>query len=357
MRDPWAANCPQVPLGVGMGSECAFTELGVPEDWHRLVHDDDYRLALSRRYNDRAEAVVGRRLLSENKADPAWNWPPIKELADIFEARNVWQNESYWLQQSAGNENELAALLDRVEKRLEDLRGFMLPPGWDEAKARHTAAGHAVPRYRGQRGPVTFAMSVYGVEKLIFLIADNPALAARFRDLILRAMLERARVLDVEGGFTSATAPRGFYFLDDNCAMLNAEMYEFFGYPILKGVFAQYSPAPGDMRGQHSDSDMGHLLPLLGSLGLTTCNFGPRLTVAEIRAHLPKALICGQLAPFTFSRNQEVEIVEEFLRDYEMAREKRGLLFATAGSVNDGSRLTGLRLIMAAIQQYGQYGL
>ena len=48
--------------------------------------------------------------------------------------------------------------------------------------------------------------------------------------------------------------------------------------------------------------------------------------------------------------------MEVIKKNYEMAREKKGLVFATAGSINDGSRLTGMRLIMAAIQEYGQYG-
>ena len=100
---------------------------------------------------------------------------------------------------------------------------------------------------------------------------------------------------------------------------------------------------------------MGHLLPLLGKLELTTVNFGPNLKVSEIREYLPKAVIHGQLAPFTFSRNEEVNIVAEFLRDFEMAREQRGLIFATAGSINNGSRLSSMRLIMAAIQEYGRY--
>jgi len=38
-----------------------------------------------------------------------------------------------------------------------------------------------------------------------------------------------------------------------------------------------------------------------------------------------------------------------------MAHEKRGWIFTTAGSINNGSRLTGMRLIMAAIQEYGRY--
>ena len=48
-------------------------------------------------------------------------------------------------------------------------------------------------------------------------------------------------------------------------------------------------------------------------------------------------------------------MVAEFLRDMEQAREKRGLVFTTAGSINNGSRLSSMRLLMAAIQRYGQY--
>jgi len=129
-------------------------------------------------------------------------------------------------------------------------------------------------------------------------------------------------------------------------------MYDFFARPILEGVFARYAPGPGDARYQHSDSDMAQHLPTLGELGLTGCNFGPNLSVAEIRAHLPKAVIHGQLAPFTFSRNEETNMVAEFLRDIEMGREQRGLVFTTAGSINDGSRLGGLRLLMAAAQRF-----
>lgn len=56
-----------------------------------------------------------------------------------------------------------------------------------------------------------------------------------------------------------------------------------------------------------------------------------------------------------FSRNEEEGIIAEFLCDFTMAREQRGLRFATAGSINDGSRLTGMRLIMSAIQHFGRY--
>jgi uroporphyrinogen decarboxylase len=132
-------------------------------------------------------------------------------------------------------------------------------------------------------------------------------------------------------------------------------MFEFFAMPIHRAVLGRYAPDPGDARYQHSDSAMGHLLPRLAELHLTGTNFGPTLTVSEIRRHCPRAVIEGQLAPFTFSRNEEANLVAEFLRDFAQARAGRGLRFSTAGSINNGSRLTSMRLLMAAIQRYGRY--
>lgn len=354
--DPFGADIPQVPLGLlHMSGECVYDELGIPEDYWRYGHDEAWRLELNKAYNDKAEQLVGRRLLNEKAGDPTRRWPGTKGLADLFEGRTIWQSGSWWLEQSADDEDELAALLDRVEERLQDLRAFVLPDNWDEEQARLNALGVPPPRYRHQRGPITFACSIYGPENLIYLILDNEELAGRFRDTIRRSMLAIAELLDREAGEEPQQAPRGFSFADDNCCLMNAEMYEFFGLPILQAMFDRYSPDPGDRRFQHSDSDMAHLLPVLAKARLNGTNFGPNVTVSEIREHLPDAVIDGQLAPFTFSRHDEEGIVAEFIRDFEMAREQRGLRFATAGSINNGSRLTGLRLIMAAIQRFGRY--
>jgi len=351
--DPFGAAIPQVAFGASLTQECVYAELGIEEDFWRYAHDDAWRVELNKAYNDEAERIVGRRLLSEEPIDPARQYPAVKGLHDVFEARNEWHDASWWLMPSAQNEDELAALLDRVEAR--DVRGFILAENWAEEKARLAALGVDPPLYRGQRGPVTFAASVYGPENLIELILVNPDLAARFRDAILHTMLEIGRVLDEEAGYSPETAPRGFAFCDDNCCLLRPDMYAFFGLPILEGMFERYSPDAGDSRYQHSDSAMGHLLPLLGTLDLTGANFGPPVTVAAIREHLPHAVIDGALAPFTYSRNEEENMVLELLRDVDMARETRGLNFATAGSINNGTRLTSMRLLMAAVQRHGRY--
>lgn len=353
VQDPFGPSIAQVPLGAILTDECVYAELGIEEDFWRYAHDDAWRVSLNKAYNDLAEAIIGRRILSEEPVDPALLYPAVKGLHDVFEAENVWMDWSWWLQKSANGRDELKALLDRVEAR--DVRSFILPEGWDEATARLMAQGIRPNLYRAQRGPVTFAASIFGPEDLMFLILEEPELAARFSGLILKTMLEIARVLDEEAGYTPETAPHGFAFADDNCCLLTPEMYELFGYPVLEGMFARYCPNPEDRRYQHSDSPMGHLLPLLARVGLNRVNFGPTVMVSEIREHLPHAIIDGQMAPFTYSRNEEENIVLEFLRDFEMTREQRGLVFSTAGSINNGTKLTSMRLAMAAIQRFGRY--
>ena len=357
--EPFAPSSPQCPLGVaGMSGECVWDELGIPEDYYRYQHEPVFRRDLNIAYNNLAEKIVGRRLLDEKLDDPTLHYPPVKMLPDLFEAKNVWHDWSWWLQQSANSEDELAALLDRVDARLaslDTLRAFMLPPNWDAEKKRLTDLGIKPPLYRGQRGPCTFATSIFGTENTLMLVLDNPTLAIRLRDTILRAMLGIARVLDLEAGYTPQTAPHGFGFWDDNCCLFNPEMYELFGYPILQGIFDVYSPDLADNRFQHSDSPMAHLLALLGRLNLTGTNFGPTVTVQEIRRHLPRAVIDGQLAPYTFSNNEHERMICEFLRDFDASLPARGLRFSTAGSINNGSRLTSLRLLMSTVQHFGRY--
>jgi uroporphyrinogen decarboxylase len=355
--DPFGKTIPQVPLGAICNWECVFAEMGVEQDWRRWHDDIDWRQTLAHGYDIKAREIVGRPLLglpAPGEEGVDW-WIPTTpvpgKLNDVFEMAEVWDtnSQSYWLIEAATTEDELVALLDRVDER--DIRSVILPANWDELKA----AGKTMYPYRAQRGPVTFATSMVGVEFLLLLILDNPDLAARLRDTILRVMREIGEVIDDANDTPANERQRGWYWLDDNCYLLNPAMYEFFALPILQGMFETYAPNPADHRGQHSDSAMGHLLPLLARCGLHDCNFGPTLTVAEIRQQMPTTIIQGQLAPFTYSRNEEVNMVAEFLRDMEQARDDRGLLFATAGSINNGSRLTGMRLLMAAIQEFGRY--
>jgi uroporphyrinogen decarboxylase len=352
-----AQNCfskdaPQVALGIRMSGECVFAELGEPGNpWVETPRAR--RLELNKRYNDKAEKIVGKRLLPETLPPQDARFPYVKRIGEVFGGRYIIQNDTEWLTESAQTPGELEALLDRVEKL--DLRAFMLPDNWEAEKKRIYETHGLRPRpLRHVRGPVTLACSLMGSENFIFLVLDEPELAKRFRDVICRVILDMAQIMDAEAGTDEKTTP-GFSFADDNCCLMTPEMYELFGYPILKRVFDFYSPNPGDMRFQHSDSAMGHLLPILGRLNFTGVNFGPTVLIPQIRQYMPTTRIDGCLAPFRFMRNDEEAILREVSRDCADARAMRGVNLSTAGSINNGSLLTSMRLVMAIIQNYGRY--
>ena len=351
----FSKRAPQVALGIRMSDECVFAELGEEGDpWGYTPRDR--RIELNKRYNEKALAIVGRKLLQEEFPTEEEQFPAFREIGEVFGGRYVFDGKTTWLQGSCTTPQELETVLDRVDRM--NLRDFILPPNWEAEKKRlFETYGKKPGLYKGIRGPVTLACSIFGVENLIYLLYDEPDLAQRFRDTITRVVLGYHDIFAEEAGYTPETVPHGFSFCDDDCCLLNQELYEQFGYPILNAVYSAAAPDPGDSRYQHSDSAMEHLLPILGRLNLTGCNFGPTVMISEIRKYMPATRIDGQLAPFTFMRNDENAIIAEVKRDCEMAKERdiRGVNLTTAGSINNGSLLTSMRTVMAAIQTYGRY--
>lgn len=351
----FSKDAPQVALGIRMSNECVYAELG--EEGHPWDPIDPVRQAeLNKRYNDKAEKIVGRRLLQEKFDPPEMNFPPVKRIGEVFGSRYEYIHHSEWLHECAHTPEEIEKMLDRVDAL--DIRAFMLPENWESEKKRiFETYGRRPSPMRHVRGPVTLACSLVGSENLIYLILDEPELAQRFSDTIKRVIIEMSDIMDEEAGVKPEERGKyGFSFADDNCCLLNPEMYEMFGYPILRDVFARFAPGENDSRFQHSDSPMGHLLPILGRLDLNGVNFGPTVMARDIRKYLPKARIDGCLAPFTFMRNNVQGIIEEVRRDCEAAKEiGGGVNIATAGSINNGSLLESMRLVMSVIQNYGRY--
>jgi len=358
-RDDTAAranNCfndgTKVALGIRMPVECIYDELGirVNHPWEKQDPQDMHKWIVE--YNDKAERMVGMRMLNEEPQNADAAFPEVKRIGEVFGGRYIWYDNSEWLDKGPMNYGELEAVLDRVETM--DYGSFMLPAGWEADKKRiYEKYGVRPQPFRAIRGPVTLACSVLGSEELIYLINDEPELARRFSNAITHAILNMAKVMDDESGATLGSVP-GFTFLDDNCCLLNPEMYEFFGYPILRDVFEHFSPLPEHSRYQHSDSDMGHLLPILGKLKLSGVNFGPNVLTPEIRRYLPKARVDGCIAPFSFSRNNLAELETQVVRDCKDGLEYGGVNISTAGSINYGSSLSSLRFIMSLIQRHGR---
>ena len=352
----------QVALGIRMSDECVFAELGEEgQPWGYT--DPQRRYDLNCRYNEKARKIVGRALLAENKPTeaPKVTIPAYRQIGEVFGGVYEFDGNTTWLRGTLSDEDALAKKLGEVEALIADpdaFRAFVLPADWDErCRQVYETYGRRPGQFMGVRGPVTLATSVYGTENLLFLYYDNEALFRRFSDAVAGVLHAYISLFIAESGRSGSSFHHGFSFYDDDSNLMTPEMYRAFGYPILKSIFERVAPNPGDNRFQHSDSAMGHLIPLLADFNLTGCNFGPTVTVEEIRRQMPHTRIDGQLAPFTFMRNNEDDIIAEVKRDCEAIKSlgARGLNLATAGSINNGSLLTSMRVVMAAIQTYGRY--
>lgn len=361
----FSKKSPQVALGIRMSNECVFAELGEEgQPWGYT--DPERRYDLNCRYNEKARQIVGRPLLAENKPlpkdkQPKVTIPQFRQIGEVFGGNYVFDGSTTWLKGTMQDADDLEKKIKEVNALTADpeaFRKFVLPADWDErCKAVYELYGKRPAQFRSVRGPVTLATSVFGIENLTFLYYDDEELYGKFADAIGDVIISYIDLFIKESGKDDSNFVHGFSFFDDDCYLLTPEMYQNFGYKVLKRVFERACPNPEDNRFQHSDSPMSHLLPLLANFNLTGCNFGPTLTVREIRQHMPKTRIDGQLAPFTFMRNNEDDIIAEVKRDCEMAKENdlRGLNLKTAGSINNGSLLTSMRAVMAAIQNYGRY--
>ena len=355
----FSKDAPQVAFGLGLYDEDVFDELGVPGAPHgdnppELMYE--YRC----RYNDKAEKIIGKRILSE----PIRNhekFPAIKLHGEVLGGQYIYKSDMYWLESDIKTPQALEKMLDNVDRM--NLREFILPPNWESEKKRifEETGERPWPWFYGRRvrGPVTLAMSIYGVENTIFLMYDEPDLAHRYFQTISDVLMGYIKIAEEEAGEELVKSRHwGYRFNDDNCCMLTPELYEEYAYPILKRVFEYTCPDPKvDCRYQHSDSEMSHLLPILGRLDFMGVNFGPTVLLDKIRKYMPHTRVDGCLDPLLLLTNDEEAVIAQVRRDCEMAKQlgTKGLCIDAAGSVNNGTKLTTVRAIMYAIQKYGRY--
>ena len=358
MENCFSKGAKQAALGIRMSHECFRDELGVDLDpWQPNPPELMRKYAIQ--YNDKAEKIIGKRIVSEDFNHLTNNLPKLKRIGEIYGGRYFYHAGTEYLEGSVQNSADLGKLLDKVENT--DIIDFVFPSDWNSSvKTLYEKTGQKPePRFFGRsvRGPCTLAASIIGTSNFIYFQYDEPELMQRFSDSIANVLFKINRAIDAACGYNEQNKPAGFGFNDDNCCITTPEFYESFGYPILKKIFDYYSPCADDFRYQHSDSDMGHLLPVLGRLNFTGVNFGPNVLVDQIRKYMPKTRIDGCLAPYTFMRNDSEEIFRQVKRDCKMAIESgtKGLNLSTAGSINPGSSLDSLRLVMQTIQNYGRY--
>ena len=119
MGDSFGPHIPQAAMGITMDRDCIFAELGMESDMKRLEEDGFFAQQCIKAYNDKAQQMVGRRLLDESACDPTRRFPRVKEVGELFECSRIWQSESWWLLEAADSPKKLEA---RSEEHTSELQ-------------------------------------------------------------------------------------------------------------------------------------------------------------------------------------------------------------------------------------------
>ena len=334
-------NKPRCGMGFSPDDHWLFEFLEVPSTL-RYYREKDYRDSLHQESNRITREHVGRAFFDED----SWINTP-KRIENLFGSEvSYHEGGTPWLMPVTDDPIAFAQVLDRAEQV--DLKTWAFPEEFLKEWEQRKTDGKPLPKMGGgSRGPATIMTSVLDTETVFFWLYDHPELMGRFRDLLAAKMIELNQTLREFSGNTHL----GYGINDDNCALFNREFYQEFCGPVLRRVFDVL--APGDeLRYQHSDSAMGHLLDDQRELGITGVNYGPTVDAALIREKMPSAMIHGHMPPFLLRNGSPEEIQKRIVEDFEKAGRTGGMIVTTAGSLAAGTGVGRMRWLMKLTQDH-----
>ena len=345
--EPFSTDKPRVPINYWLDDHYLFEAVEISSTV-KYYKDLDYRLKIHKKMNQITQKELGTTFYPEQER---------KITEERFEVimgshREYTEGGTPWLESQVKSIYDVKKLNER-NKKLE-IKEEIFPPGWWEEKRRFEEKTGEKIKLGGQfsRGPATMATSILGTENTCLFIMEEEEIMTDFFKIMTDKQLEYQYAL-MEA--TDNDNQGGFQINDDNCCLFPPEQYEKFCAPFMAQVFKEFAPHKEDRRHQHSDSNMGHLMPILNDLGVNEANLGPNLHPTEIREAMPNTVIYGQVPPMVLRDGSPEEIIELVKRDIKAVGDDGGLVECPAGSVAAGTSFENLRVYMWAVQEYGQY--
>jgi uroporphyrinogen decarboxylase len=347
---PFSTDKPRVPLVFWLDDHFLLEEMVVPSTL-KYYNDLQYRLEVNRQCNERLERKIGRQFFNEDPSEE--NKPSPNRFEVIMGARwELTEGGTPWLESSVQDIEDVKKLINHVSRM--DMKTAAFPEDWQEKRIRYEKETGKQLRLggSGSRGPATMATSILGTTNTCMFMMDEPDVMKEFFSILTHKLVEYHEVLMTE---TEHDTRKGYTITDDNCYLFPPALYEMYCAPVLDKLFREFAPEEKHVRYQHSDSSMGHLMGILRELGVNEVNLGPEIHPLDIRKAMPKALIHGQIPPFTLRNGTAEQIINVVRRDIEAIGQDGGLVECPAGSVAAGTPLENLVVYMWAVDKYGRY--
>jgi uroporphyrinogen decarboxylase len=346
---PFSTDKPRVPLTLMLDLHFILGVTQIPSTV-RYFEDLEYRLEVNKACNRCLEATLGKKFYPE---ETVHRFKGDFEIA-MGTTRVITEGNTPWIVPCDIDGIDDVKRWIKWAARL-DMHKAAIPDDWYEIKAgfEATTGKTLLLNGFGNTGPATLACNILGTTNVCVFMMDEPEVMRDFFTVLCDRFIAYHEVVCTEN---LGHVPReGFGINDDNCFLFPPAQYEMLCAPFVKRVFEAFAPEPQHRRRQHSDSAMGHLMGILSDLGVNEVNLGPTIHPIEIRKAMPRAVIHGQMPPFTLRDGAPQEIVDIVRRDIECVGGDGGLVESPAGVVPIGTPFENIRTYMWAVQEYGRY--
>jgi uroporphyrinogen decarboxylase len=345
---PFSTAKPRVPLTFWLDDHFIHGVVDLPST-ARYYHDVVYRLSVHRACNRRLRPALGRDFYPEDRIQYQKG-----EFEVLCGARRVIQEGmTPWIESSITSIDDVKALTSRLASL--DIREAAISDAMLSTRSEfEQQTGARLIFEHSWTGPATLTCNILGTTNVcLFMMDETDAMDAFMTVLCDRYIAYREAVVSADNGRIDRA---GIGVNDDCCYLFPPRLYERLCAPFLERFLAAFAPQPQHKRRQHSDSPMGHLMPILNDLGVNEVNFGPTLHPVDIRRAMPKAVIHGQTPPFVLRDGSADNIIAAVRRDIESVGGDGGLVECPAGAVVLGTPLDNVRTYMWAVETYGRYG-
>jgi uroporphyrinogen decarboxylase len=245
----------------------------------RYYQDFEYRLQVHRQCNQRLVPVLGKEFYPETE---------ILYQKGEFEVlcgarRVIEEGMTPWLESPVTSIEDVKAIIARLARL--DIKATALS---DEMRALKRSlaerTGAKLLFEHSWTGPATMACNILGTTNVCFFMLDETDVMEEFMAVLCDRYIEYGEVMALEDhGFVDRS---GSGVNDDCCYLFPPALYERLCAPFLARFFAAFAPGAQHRRRQHSDSPMGHLMPILNDLH-SSC------AMARSRRLLP---LCGMIS-------------------------------------------------------------
>jgi len=244
---------------------------------------------------------------------------------------------------------DVPRLVEKMRTERDVLSLGLVPEMLDWRDRLKKLTGKPVPVGFAVKGPATIAGHICGMTELMMYLTSHPEEMLELIKCIGRTTIRYVRALRRRAGLPGVT----LMMANDMAGLVSPQMYEKFFKPVEKRIFNALCPLK-QARFYHADSRMNHQLEHLRDLDIGIVNFGPSLTVKEIREKMPDSIIAGHITPIeVLAKGTPEQVIEEGVQNIADAVDAGGRIILTAaGSVNPGTPFENLKAMMEAPLEY-----